>query len=172
MIHSDALHIVMALYYFMLYLPLISHGFGHVTELTQRPFSSYIALKCHTAVPGWKSDRIRKSLFTWENDLHLWCLDVLQDGCVLCSWAGRHQRAPPPQLHVLSVLGRDGHQRAPWESLQGLQVQQLLHGSAAPHPLPQSVTCRLYHHDPAALIRLRTLQVTTHDKKTQQNTEL
>lgn len=104
--------------------------------------------------------------FTVENDLHLWCHDVFQDGCVLRSWAGRHQRAPPPQLHVLSVLGRDGHQRAPRESLQGLQVQQLLHGSAAPHPLPQPVTCRLYHHDPAAFIRLRTLQVTTHTEKT------
>lgn len=94
---------------------------------------------------------------------------LFQDGCVLCSWAGWHQRAPPPQLHVLSVLGCHGHQRAPRESLQGLQVQQLLHGSAAPHPLPQSITCRLHHHDPAAFIWLRTLQVATHTTEVKQH---
>ena len=83
---------------------------------------------------------------------HEACSGVFQDGGLLCSWAGWHQRAPPSQLHVLSVLGSDGHQRPPRESLQGLQVQQLLHGHAPPHPLPQSATCRLHHHDPAALV--------------------
>lgn len=77
---------------------------------------------------------------------------VFQDGCFLCSWVDWHQRSPPPQLHVLSVLGCDGHKRAPREGLQGLQVQQLLHGPAAPHPLPQFITCCLHHHDPAAFI--------------------
>lgn len=82
-----------------------------------------------------------------------------QDGGLLCSWSGWYQCPSPSKLHVLPVLGRHGHQRPPWASVQGIQVQQLLHGSAAAHPLPQPPAGCLHRHVTASLLWLWTLQV-------------
>lgn len=130
-------------------------------------FSGWIMEIFQTTKQRAKANLKRKALNCNDFLHNVWsCFVILhhQDGSVLCSWAGWHQCAPPSQLHVLSVLGCDGHQCPPWESFQGVQVQQFLHGSASPHPVPQPVTCCVHYHDPASFLWLWTLQVTTDEQ--------
>ena len=57
------------------------------------------------------------------------------------------------------MLGRHVLQRPPGEGLQGLGLQQLLHGHAAGHPVPVHAARHLHHRHHPALLRLRPLQV-------------
>lgn len=82
-----------------------------------------------------------------------------QDGFLLRPRTGGHQCAAPADLHVLPVLGSDEQQCSPWTRVQGLPLQQLLHGPPAAGALPQPPARGLHHHVPSALLRLRAIQV-------------
>lgn len=58
----------------------------------------------------------------------------------------------PADLHVLPVLGGDEQQRPPRTRVQGLPLQQLLHGPPAAGALPQPPARGLHHHVPSALL--------------------
>lgn len=82
-----------------------------------------------------------------------------QDGRFLCPLPAGPERPPPPRVHVPAVLGRDVLQRSAGKSLQGLGLQQLLHGHVAGHPLPIHPACHLHHCHHPSLLWLWTLQV-------------
>lgn len=77
---------------------------------------------------------------------------LFQDGRVLCPRPGGDKYPAFGVLHVLPVLGCDEQQRSSRESVQGLTLQQLLHGHPAARPVPQPDAGGLHHDDDVPIL--------------------
>lgn len=82
-----------------------------------------------------------------------------KDGSILRPLSASAEPAAAACLHVPAVLGRHVLQRAAGACLQGLRLQQLLHGHAAGHPVPVHPPRHLHHRLHTPVLRLRTIQV-------------
>lgn len=83
----------------------------------------------------------------------------LQDGCFLCPLSPCPESPAPPRVHVPPMLGCDVLQRPARKSLQGVTLQQLLHGHVTGHPLPVHPACHLHHCHHPSVFWLWTVQV-------------